>query len=123
VARAVFLAKEPSSFEKAAGIIGKRAANTVIARYLKTIHRIYREGPFQRYFQVTVSGTEVFHESTLLYWLNGVEYHQDLEKAAIVEKLKAALSPDGAQQAFVAQLQGRIEAVARLDRIAAIALK
>lgn len=110
LARPVFLAQEPASFEKTQAVLGKRSKGTVLTKNLKHIRNLYEHGDYQPYFQVSVNNTPLFDDGTLKAWLNGVEYHQDSEKAKLVESLEKALGPDVTRGIFVAQLSGRLRA-------------
>jgi hypothetical protein len=123
LARPVFLAKEPASFERTCAILGKRGKGTVLTSTLKLIRTAYEKGDYQSLFQVTLDGAKLFHESTLKAWLNGVEYHQDQEKREQIQKLEAALSPQAARGIFVSQLSGRIHAIFEIAHIIALIIK
>lgn len=114
LARPLFLALEPASFEKTQAVIGKRSKGTVLTKHLKHIREVYERGDYQPYFQVRVNGTPLFNDETLKAWLNGVEYHQDSEKADFVASLEKSLGADIARGIFVAQLSGRLRAAKML---------
>lgn len=117
LARPIFLSSEPASFEKTQGVIGKRAAGTALTTNLKHHREMYERGDYQPYFQVTVGKTPLFHDSTVKAWLNGVEYHQDAEKRAIIAALERSLSTNVAQGIFISQLSGRIRAIYMLAEL------
>lgn len=115
--RPVFLSKEPASFEKVISFFGKHGSGTPLAAWTKRVRNMYEQGDYQPYFQVSISGTPLFHEKSLSTWLNGVEYHHDEEKAALIQKLEAELGRDTIRGVFVAQLSGRLKAIARLAHV------
>lgn len=117
LARPLFLAREPASFEKTQAVIGKRSKGTTLAKHLKYIREVYERGDYQPYFQVSINDTPLFNDETLMAWLNGVEYHQDSEKAELVTSLEKSLGPDVTRGIFVAQLSGRIRAAQMLAHI------
>ena len=123
LARPLFLSKEPASFEKACSTIGKSAKGTAIAKHLKFIRSIYERGEYQPYFQVKIGGVPLFDDKTLKYWLNGVEYHQDHEKAAVVKELEISLNKEVVRGIFVSQLSGRLRAVFMLDHLASLIVR
>jgi hypothetical protein len=123
LARPFFLAKEPASFERTSGILGKRGKGTVLTGTLKLIRTVYDKGEYQSLFQVTLGGTPLFHESTLKAWLNGMEYHQDQDKREQIEKLEAALSQETARGIFVSQLSGRVHAIFELAHIIGLIIR
>lgn len=117
LARPLFLAKERASFEKTQAVFGKRSKSTVLTRHLKHIREVYERGDYQPYVQVSVNHTPLFDDNTLKAWLNGVEYHQDSEKADLIASLEKALGGDVARGIFVAQLSGRLRAVQMLAHL------
>ena len=123
LARPFFLAKEPASFERTCGILGKRGKGTVLMDTLKFIRMIYEKGEYQSLFQVSLGGTPLFHESTVKAWLNGLEYHQDQDKREQIEKLEAALSQETARGIFVSQLSGRVHAIFDLADIIGLIIR
>lgn len=122
LARPIFLSKEPASFKKTQAIFGKRAKNTALAKHLKLLRNTYERGDYQPYFQITIGDTPLFHDETVKLWLNGVEYHQDSEKAAIVKELEKSLSESTARGIFISQLSGRIRATFMLAHLAKLVI-
>ncbi|MBU2805266.1 hypothetical protein HF668_08935 [Acidithiobacillus ferridurans] len=120
LARPIFLSREPVSFEKATATIGRQAKGTAIAQHLKFLRSTYERGDYQPYFQVTVGGVPLFEDETLKRWLNGVEYHQDKEKAEIVKDLESSLAKEVARGIFVSQLSGRVRAALMLGHLASL---
>ena len=121
--RPLFLFEEPASFEKILAYFGKHGRNTPIAGWCKSVRTMYEKGAYQPYFQVSIGETPIFHEKTLMAWLNGVEYHQDAEKALVVKNLEMALGENVARGLFVAQLSGRIQAIHRLAHLVEVLLE
>lgn len=117
VARPIFLAREPASFEKTQAAFGKTAKGTVLTKQLKYIREVYERGDYQPYFQVSINNTPLFDGETVRAWLNGVEYHQDAEKAELVASLDKALGSDVTRGIFVAQLSGRLRATKMLAHL------
>jgi len=93
-----------------------------MAEWSKRVRSVYEQGEYQPYFQVSIGGTPLFHESTTGAWLNGVEYHQDAEKAVLVERLERELGTNVALGIFVSQLSGRIKATRRLANVVQLIL-
>ena len=123
LARPIFLHKEIASFNKTKSIIGKKSKDTTLANHLKNIGNIYEKGDYQPYYQVTYGDTPLFHDSTLKVWLNGIEYHQDEEKAAIIRELEEGLSENVTRGIFVSQLSGRIRATFLLEHLVKLIIK
>lgn len=117
-ARPIFLSQEPASFEKAQAIFGKKTKGSALAKHLKHLRNTYERGDYQPYFQITIGDTPLFHDETVKTWLNGVEYHQDSEKATIIKQIEESLSEETARGIFVSQLSGRVKATFMLAKLA-----
>lgn len=120
LARPLFLAQEPASFEKTQAVFGKRSKGTAITKHLKHIREVYERGDYQPYFQVSVNNTPLFADETLKAWLNGVEYHQDSEKAMLIASLEKALGSEVARGIFVSQMAGRLRATQMLAHLCSL---
>jgi hypothetical protein len=75
----------------------------------------------------TGSGTKanvdpLFHEKTLDAWLNGIEYHQDKDKAEIVRRIEESLTQETARSIFVSQMSGRLKAIFWLEELSRLIL-
>lgn len=123
LARPLFLASEPASYERTMGVIGKTGKNTALVRHLKYIRNVYELGDYAPYFQLSVNGVPLFSDKATQIWLNGVEYHQDQEKAEIVRKIEKFLSRKGALGVFAAHLSGRVRALFELDEFVQMILE
>lgn len=122
LARPIFLSREPASFEKTIAVFGRVARGTFLAEQLKHIRFVYENGDYKPYFQVTIGDVPLFHDDSLKVWLNGVEYHQDADKAAKIRELEEVLGPEVTRGVFIAQLAGRLEATFKLAELARFAL-
>lgn len=118
LARPMFLEREPASFKNTLSIFGKRAKKTSLAKHLKYLSNTYKFSDHQGYMQITIGNTPLFHDKTIKLWLNGVEYHQDSDKAKIIKELEASLSESSVRGVFVTQLYGRIKAIFILSHLA-----
>lgn len=117
LARPIFLSEEPASFEKTQAIFGKKSKGTALAKHLKILRNNYERGDYQPYFQIEIGDTKLFHDKTLRFWLNGIEYHQDSDKTLIVKKLEESLTENAVRGIFVSQLSGRIRAIFLLAQL------
>lgn len=117
LARPIFLRQEPSSFERVKAIFSRKGRGTAMVRHIKALQDVYDRGDYQPYFQLSVGGTPLFHDRTVNNWLNGAEYHQDQDKARIIQALEASLTSEVARGVFVAQLSGRIRATFMLAEL------
>ena len=122
LARPIFLSQEPASFENTQAIFGRQSRGNALRRHLRYLRELYERGDYQPYFQVSIGGTPLFHETMVRAWLNGVEYHQDKDKSAVVASLERSLNANGARGVFVAQLSGRIRAIFMLAQLARLSI-
>ena len=121
LARPFFLAKEDASFEKILAVFFGKSDGTALAKHLNCLRDWYERGDYQPYFQISINKTLLFNDATSKIWLNGAEYHQDKNKAAVVAALEASLTTDVARGVFVAQLSGRIRAIFELGHLSKMA--
>ncbi len=121
--RPLFLSDEPASFERTLSYFGRHGRNTPLAGWTKSVRSMYEKGIYQPYFQFSIGEVPLFHEKTLLAWLNGEEYHQDPDKASIVRELEKSLGENVARGMFVAQLSGRISAIQRLANVVGLIME
>lgn len=142
--RPFILDKEPASFKKIYSIFEKKAEKTPLTSVLESIKNQYDKGDYQPYFQLThieysfpddneikdlsdeeiidlmfelesqESSINLFDNTTLLKWLNGMEYHQDKEKQKNVKQLDKALGKKTMRGVFICQLAGKIRAISKL---------
>lgn len=117
LARPFFLAKEDSSFDRILELFKGKAEGTALQRHLEYIRDSYVRGDYQPYFQISINEVPLFDDATIKTWLNGAEYHQDRNKAAVVAKLESALTTEVARGIFVSQLSGRVRAVFMLRHL------
>ncbi len=59
----------------------------------------------------------IFSDEAARAWLNGIEYHQDEEKAEIIAGIGQALTEQTTRALFAAHLSGRILAMRMLEEI------
>ena len=116
--RPIFLSEEPASFEKIQAIFGKKSKKTLLAKHLKYLRETYQNGDYKPRFQMSIDNIPLFDNKTVQLWLNGIEYHQDTEKAKKVEELQKGLTEKSIQGIFVSQLSGRIRATFMLAELA-----
>ncbi|MFZ7128620.1 MAG: hypothetical protein ACOWWM_20900 [Desulfobacterales bacterium] len=123
LARPLFLSREPASFDKTCAVFGKSGVNTSITNHIKYIRWLYKNGEYKSLFQVEIDDIPLFSDKTLMYWLNGVEYHQDNEKRDTYAMLENALGVETTRAIFVSQLSGRIKSVHMLAHLVNLATK
>ncbi len=80
-------------------------------------------GDYGRYFQMTINNVPLFTDEAARLWLNGVEYHQDQEKAEVVASITKALSEETTRGIFASYLGGRVRALFALRAVVVQALE
>lgn len=123
VLRPVILSKEPASFEKVAGLLGKRLPSDEMRQHLKALRHIFEHGQLSRYMQINIGGRDLFKDETLKLWLNGEEYHQDSEKSEAWHKFQQALTEPNTRAYVITQLGSKVEAALHLGSIAKMMLE
>ena len=89
VLRPLILESEAASFQKTLALLGRVFRDKTYASHQKTLRRIFEDGEWSMYMQVSIGGQPLFDESLLKIWLNGTQYHTDAEKALAWSKLEA----------------------------------
>lgn len=117
VLRPVTLKKERASFVKISEILQSRLAEEPAARFLQLNQHAFHHGEMSLFFQISVGGKPLFHESLLRTWLNGTQYHTDTSKAADWAALEAALGEPSAQAVVMSQLRSKVVAVLNIDYV------
>jgi hypothetical protein len=103
-------------------LLKKQCDSKLFRKHLKNLWAIYETGDYGRYFQMRINDVPLFSDKAVKAWLNGVEYHQDEEKAAVVASIEKALSEETTRGVFAATICGRIRALFLLDRVVGKAL-
>jgi hypothetical protein len=78
--RPLYLSDESASFDKVAGLIGRRFSHKAMKRHLKAIRSVKDSSPYSGLGQFTIGDVPVWDNETLKKWLYAFEYHQDREK-------------------------------------------
>jgi hypothetical protein len=123
VLRPLILSKESTSFEKVAGLLGKRFESDNFRSHLKLQRTVYDHGELKLYMQISLADQALFDDSTLKLWLNGEQYHTDDEKASAWKEFESALTTENARALVITQLQGKVKALFNLQYIAGLVLE
>ena len=118
VLRPVILEEERVSFHNIAALLGRAVSHQDFRAYLKTQNRVFRHGEMNLYMQVSVGDQPLFDESLLRLWLNGMQYHTDVQKAEAWKQLEAVLNESGSRALVISQLRGKVAAVFNIDYVA-----
>jgi hypothetical protein len=117
VARPILLSQEPCSFDRVFSAIGTRFSGSLLRTRLKELRQLYEKGDVQPLMQMSVGDQPLFHDSALKLWLNGVQYHHDLEKRQQIQELEKALGAENVRAIFLTQLSGKFRAALILGQV------
>ena len=122
VLRPLILLNEATSFERIAGLFGKKFDNEKFRGYLKLQRRTFEDGELKRYMQISLNDQALLDNATLKLWLNGEQYHTDEVKAGTWKKIEKALGVENARALVITQLQSKVKALFNLQYIARLIL-
>jgi hypothetical protein len=123
VLRPILLAREPSSFERIAGVLGKQFTSENLRGHLKVLRTVFADGELKLYMQISLNGRELFDDSTLKLWLNGSEYHQDSVKSDQWKTFAKSLTEENTRAFVMTQLHSKIKATLGLAYIVSLILQ
>ena len=121
--RPLILDDEVSSFKKISGLIGKGFVSKNLRSYLKDIRRTFDDGEMSFMMQIQIGEQKLFHQSLLYKWLNGTQYHTDIDKAEDWQELEKSLTTEGARALVIGQLYSKIKALFELEYIVRLILE
>lgn len=123
LARPLILDREPASFKNTLTVYRRAFKGTEGSGQVKFLSDLYLNGDYSKYLQFSTSGLDVFSDKMTRIWLNGGEYHQDVEKIHLVKQVESMLSEHSARGLFIAQLSGRVKAINKLHSMVADTLR
>ena len=113
--RPFLLEKEPTSFNRTRGLLGRRFDNTKFHALLRGMRDLYEGRVLASQYQVSVNDLILNSDRTFYDWLNGFEYHRDHDKRALLEAPFQVLG-DGAKVFFLFHLVDKMKAIYLLGR-------
>lgn len=115
--RPFVLQDEPYSFHNTATALARSVNHEWIKRGVRWLRDKYSCKQLGARVEIEIGGSKLFSEQVLNNWLNGLEYHRDLEKRAALENWKANL-PDGlAPGVLFGMLMEKVQAMVRLREL------
>lgn len=105
--RPIVLDEERTSFTNVARTIGKAIGHEYFRWRLKRLWRQYRADEMRQLFQVYSNDVLINCDSSLRLWLNGLEYHQDFDKANALEATSTGLPVDLQTAIYIDMLAAR----------------
>ena len=121
--RRLILQTEPTSFQNIRKLVSRKISSETVRMQLNLIKKKFFGRELQSLFVVYSSAAEHegFHllnsEETLQSWLNGFEYHGDVDKRAHIESLHRMIPLDDSKVFFLMMLSAKIDAIRILLRI------
>lgn len=122
VLRPLILSREPTSFERVVGLLGRRFDHEKFRAHLKLKRTVFEDGELKLFLQIQVGDHPLLEDSTLRLWLNGEQYHTDEKKAAAWREIEAALTVENARALVITQLQAKVKALVDIRFIATLVL-
>lgn len=122
VLRPVTLEEERSSFHKIIALLGRRFRDKTFAHHCRSLRHIFEEGELSSYMQVQVGGQKLLHNFILKLWLNGTQYHTDMEKADAWAKINESLTEGNARALAIELVHSRVKALLLLDLVTTLVL-
>lgn len=115
--RPLILHREPASFSSVRAILGQCFRDKHLAAELKGIQFTFDHGQLARYMQIQIGEQKLFDETLLRLWLNGTQYHTDLEKAAAWRDFERSLTNDSARVLLMNQLRDKVNGLMLIAQI------
>jgi hypothetical protein len=122
VLRPLILQDEATSFNNVAGILGKRFSNQIFRAHLKLQRKVFEDGEFNLYMQISLNDRSLFNDSTLKLWLNGKQYHTDEENAETWGGIESALNTENTRAFVISQLHSKVKALFNLQHTSKLVL-
>lgn len=115
--RPFLLENEPISFHVVRGILARSSESTFLIARLRQIKDRFKGAGIGRQFRIDVGDMVLTSEATLNQWLNGFEYHRDLEKSAALIDAHDPVPVDSSRPIFVMMLSEKTESILLLAHI------
>lgn len=120
--RPLILSKEPTSYHKIAGLLGRRFAHRYLHDLLKEQRRLFDSIKKQELVRITANETVINCEQTLFDWLNGYEYHRDVAKREKIASLHRVMPLEHSMPILIGMLADKVQAITQLAALIAVVL-
>lgn len=124
--RPLILNDEHASFNRIAGILGRRIEEPLVRTALKSQREIYDGRAMQQQIVVrsTAGGAEIIinSEKALFTWLNAYEYHRDQDKKREIDRYHQLLPLDHSKAFFLMLLSDKVRAIVAIASFAKVIL-
>jgi hypothetical protein len=115
--RPFILSKEPWSYQRVAGILGRRIDHPLWRGLIERDRKSFRADMSQAQFVVRAGGLVLNSEAALDLWLNGYEYHRDPEKRKRLEATQSDVKWELTEALFLDTLAAKAEAVFDMTKL------
>lgn len=120
--RPLILERERTHFNKVCGAVAQAVPHDRVRSMLRA-YRAYFSGQHMRgTIRVRTNELEINTESTLKKWLNGYEYHRDLDKRRELEDAHQLMPLDASTVFFLSMLTEKVHAVIQLSSLLQVLL-
>lgn len=120
--RPFVLQNEPASFDNACAAIVRCLPDPYIRGYVRELRRQYDGTDRQQVVSITSNDVVINCERTLQDWLNGFEYHRDLDKRERIQSLHRLMTLESSMPIFMDLLGEKVAAIFRLADLVAVVL-
>jgi len=118
--RPFILKGEPASFVKVCSVIGKRIDNPSLRQLISEQRNLYNGHTSQRLMKVTLNDQVINSEKMLYDWLNSHEYHRDLDKQEVIDKLFGHTPSDLMRGILMSMLVDKFQAIQNIAAFVAV---
>jgi hypothetical protein len=115
--RPFILTREPASFDRVRGVIGRRVRNSEFQQVLASQLEVWTGKGFSRQSPIRLNGRLLNDDRLFVDWLNAEEYHRDPEKAQSFRALRRQVPSSLFEWVLVNLLLDKVRAVASLAGI------
>ncbi len=122
VLRPVMLQGEACSFYNVLALLSRRFKSRGFRSYARTLRTEFEHGELRMYMQFYVGEQPLFDGGLIRDWLNGTQYHTDVERASNWQAIEESLSSENARALLIAQLRSRVNALLMLNYISELVI-
>lgn len=115
--RPFILQKERTSFYSICSILSRRLSHSHFRAVIERQRAEFSGKHFQGLVDISANGVTLNSDEILNKWLNGYEYHHDLEKQGEIEALHQLFPLESSRAIFINMIMDKAKAVSEIDRI------
>ena len=115
--RPIVLHQEVASFNNINSLLSKKFKNSGFRAKLKHIRQVFEKGELSLYMSISVNNVSIFDDEKLKLWLNGEEYHQDIDKSEKWKEFVALINTENTHAYVMNQLHGKVLGAIKLEEL------